>query len=503
MDTTMKKDPDETSPLIKYEIGNEQYEPEVQVASEKNPPSGSFQKSSPLQPRVTRRHCLVWPVAFLFISAYSMSFFTFSQYVYIKLQNENFPGIKVNTTTSYCDVNESSTNFKIQQDVQQKAAKWGIYLYLAGGLTSIIANFVLGTCTDRLGRKFLFVVPFFGTMIRTAYAIVGIKYDFPLWLYVPGYFIEGCTGQMFTIIQISYIYVSDITTPGKQRSLGIVIVELALGLAGTFPPLVCGYILKVTDSFLLPFYISLGILGFALLLVIALPETYPKEVRSQRTYSSRLENLKDSYDLFVSKENSGKRWMYIITLAVFSLTTYDVFGRVAVEGLYLLNYPFCWGPSQLGVFTALRTGCQQIVGMAMIKVLHLCFNDELIAVIGCLSYGASFVLQAFATNDLMMYLVAVIGVCGLLTIPMIRSIMSQMTSPHKQGAVYGAIGAAETFVNLLGAVTSQSVYIATIKVMRGFTFLVFAAFNVISLLLMIVFVIGSRGSKLKYHQSSD
>ncbi|WAR18388.1 RGPA1-like protein [Mya arenaria] len=228
------------------------------------------------------------------------------------------------------------------------------------------------------------------------------------------------------------------------------------------------------------------ILGFTFLLVIALPETYTNEIRSKRTYTSRLENIKDSYSLFVSKENTGKRWMYIITLAVFSLTTYDVFGRVTVEGLYLLNYPFCWDPSELGAFTALRSGCQQIIGMAMIKVLHLCLNDELIAVVGCLSYGASFVLEGFATNDLMMYLVAVIGVWGLLTAPMIRSIMSQMTSPHKQGAVYGAIAAAETAVNLLSAVSSQTVYIATVEVMRGFIFLVYAAFNVISLVLMIL-----------------
>ncbi|XP_052770046.1 solute carrier family 46 member 3-like [Mya arenaria] len=505
MDQTTVIDSDETSPLIKYEIDGGQNKPEVpdlQVPEWKTS-SVAFQTSSPEQLRVTRRHWLVWPVAFLFTSAYAIMHFTFSQYKYIKLQNENFPGIKVNTTTSYCEVNESSTNFEIQQDVQKKTATWGIYFYLAGGLTSIVANLVLGTFTDRFGRKFLFIIPFFGTMIRAAYTIVGIWYNFPLWLYVPGYFIEGCTGQIFTMIQISYIYVSDMTTPGKQRSLGIVIVELAFGLGGTFSPLVAGYILKATDSFLLPFYISLGILGFTFLLVIALPETYTNEIRSKRTYTSRLENIKDSYSLFVSKENTGKRWMYIITLAVFSLTTYDVFGRVTVEGLYLLNYPFCWDPSELGAFTALRSGCQQIIGMAMIKVLHLCLNDELIAVVGCLSYGASFVLEGFATNDLMMYLVAVIGVWGLLTAPMIRSIMSQMTSPHKQGAVYGAIAAAETAVNLLSAVSSQTVYIATVEVMRGFIFLVYAAFNVISLVLMIVFVIGSRGSKFKYHKSSD
>lgn len=407
-----EREADEKSPLIV---------PDEDVHhSEKKPVDSNVANNLKLPPNqiITKRHFLVWPVAFLFVTAYNLTFASFGQYVYIKLQNENFPGIHVNKTTAFCEVNTSSVNFKIQEDVQQKAATWGIYLYLSGGLTSIIANFIMGAYTDRFGRKFLFILPCIGTMLRTAMAIVGIYYNLPLYYYIAGYFLEGCTGQIFNIFQIVYLYAADITETGKARSIGIVIVELAFGLGTVAPTLAVGFILEATDSFLMPFYISLGILGLTLFLMFLLPETYPKEIRSQRKYISRFENLRDSFDLYFSKKNSGRRWMYIVSILVFSLSVYNLFGRTAMEGLFLLNYPLCWSPTKIGIFGALRMGFQQILGMAMVKVFHLCMNDEMIAVIGCISYSASFVIEAFATNDLMMYLGESIynSVIGFLTV---------------------------------------------------------------------------------------
>ncbi|XP_045187575.2 solute carrier family 46 member 3-like [Mercenaria mercenaria] len=495
-----KLDLGENSPLIEP---NEDIP--VPYESEKKPIEGDAGNNLMLPPNqvITRCHFLVWPVAFLFVTAYYFTFTAFGQYVYIKLQNENFPGIRVNKTTAYCEVNTSSINFKIQEDVQQKAATWGIYFYLSGGLTSIVANFIMGAYTDRFGRKFLFILPCIGTIVRTSLAMVGIYYDLPLPYYIAGYFIEGCTGQIFNIFQITYIYAADITENGKSRSVGIIIVELAIGIGIVAPTLAVGFILEETNSFLVPFYISLGILVLTLFLMFLLPETYPKAIRSQRRYTSKFENLKDAVDLYFSKKNSGRRWMYIVSILVFSFTVYNALGRTAMEGLFLLNYPLCWNPTKIGVFGSMRVAFQQIVGMACVKLFHLCMNDEMIIIIGCISYAASFVLEAYATNDLMMYLVAIVGTFGLLTIPMIRSILSQMTSPQKQGAVFASISAVETAVNCIGALSANSVYIATVKIQRGFTFILFAGFSVISMILMIIFMIGTRGSKNRIYNGKD
>ena len=77
---------------------------------------------------------------------------------------------------------------------------------------------------------------------------------------------------------------------------------------------------------------------------------------------------------------------------------------VSVEGFYLLNAPFCFGPDKIGIFNALKVGIQQVIGIVLVAVLLMFTSDEVIALIGCISYGASFVLEALATSELMLYI---------------------------------------------------------------------------------------------------
>lgn len=363
-----------------------------------------YQKEQRTIPKVTGRHLLLWPIAFLIMAANSLTYNTFSQYSYIQRQRAAFPSVKINTTRAYCNVDTNSTDYREEQDIQQKVALSGIYLYLAGGIPATAASFVFGSLTDRMGRKFLFYLPCFGMLFRTIWATVGIHHGWPTYMFIPGCVVEGFTGQVFSIIQVSFIYISDITTVGKQRTIGIVMVEIAFGLASSFPVLAIGIILEQTNSFSLPFHISIGMLSLALLLVIALPETFPKKARANHlSGKSRLYNIKDSLDLFCNRENSGKRWMYVVSLLVFTLTSYGIYGRLAIESLYLLNSPFCWGPEELGIFKASRAGLQQIAGMVLVILLKICLSDEGIAVLGCISFGASFAIVSLARTEVQMY----------------------------------------------------------------------------------------------------
>jgi len=60
-----------------------------------------------------------------------------------------------------------------------------------------------------------------------------------------------------------------------------------------------------------------------------------------------------------------------------------------------------------------------------------------------------------------------------------------ITKSSAAGALYGAISATETAVNVIGAVSAQGIYIGTVKFMRGFVFLVMAGFNGIGIILLL------------------
>ena len=229
---------------------------------------------------------------------------------------------------------------------------------------------------------------------------IGIYTDFALYWFIPASIFDGLTGQLFGLLLVTFSYTADITKAGRQRSLGIVIIELSIGIGFAGFSFSTGYFIQNT-GFFWPMLSAAIFLGLALVLVFLLPETYTKEKRKQT--SSPWDNLKNAFSLFVGKENSGKRWMYNILMLTFIFTTFPVLGRANVETLYQLNNPFCWDPKHVSWFVALRSGSQQVVGMALVKPLQNFLSDEVIAVVGSLSLVAGFTVEGLARQDALLY----------------------------------------------------------------------------------------------------
>ncbi|XP_060575998.1 lysosomal proton-coupled steroid conjugate and bile acid symporter SLC46A3-like [Ruditapes philippinarum] len=445
------------------------------------------------EPSFSARKWLVGPYCFLYMAAYITSYFTFIQYVYAKIQKDLFPDVTSFNVSGTCNSNLSSEDYKKQTLVQQHAANWTMYYSLAAGIPAILSNIILGSSTDKYGRKFLFFLPCIGTFLKTVLYVLGIHLNLDLKFYLIGYFIEGLTGQMFTMLLVSFTYVADITaTNGKNRSFGITLIELSLGIAVALFSFTTGYFIQAY-GFFYPMLSSGVMTTGSLITVIFIPETFPKEKRNPN--ESILIKLKTAYDLFFGSFNRGRRWMYNILMVTFTLTMFTVFGRSSVEPLYQLGTPFCWSPEKLGYYGGLKSLLQQMIGMGMVKLMQWIMSDEAIAMFGCLSFSAAYVMEGFARTDIIMYLVPVVGAWGLLTIPMCRSIMSGLTRSDQQGAIFAAIAAMETAINLGGSVAANEIYSHTVGFYRGFVFFIFAGCCGIGFFLIWIYRIGTRRSK--------
>lgn len=354
------------------------------------------------EPSLSYRKWLVGPYCFLYMAAYITSYFTFTQYVYAKIQKDTFPDVTSFNVSGTCTANTSSDDYVKQTTVQQKAAIWTLYYSLAAGIPAIFSNIVFGSSTDKYGRKFLFFLPCIGTFVRMAISVLGIYFNFDLKFHLIGYFAEGLTGQLFTMLQVCFIYVADITSAdGKARSFGITMIELSIGIAVSAFSFSTGYFIQAY-GFFYPM-LSAGIMvGSSVILVLFVPETFPKEKRSSS--ESTLVKLKTAFDLFFGSFNRGRRWMYNTLISIFALTMFTVFGRGSVEPLYQLNAPFCWSPEKLGYYGALRSFLQQTFGMGMIKLLQIIMSDEAIAMFGCVSFSGAYILEGLAKTDTALYI---------------------------------------------------------------------------------------------------
>ncbi|XP_052765903.1 solute carrier family 46 member 3-like [Mya arenaria] len=442
----------------------------------------------------TWRKWLVGPFCFLYMAAFVTSYSTFIQYTYFKVQKDLYPNITQMNETGACDdVNKSSPDYQRQVKVQAQSSDWNTYTSLAVGIPAIFANIILGSCTDKFGRKFLFFLPCVGTLIRMTVTFVGIYLNINLEYFLIGYIIEGCTGQMFTMLLVSFTYVADITPQkGKQRSFGITMIELAIGIAVAGFSFSTGYFIQ-NCGFYYPILSAVIMMAINLLLVFLIPESFPPSKRN--TGESTLQTLKTAYDLFIGSFNRGRRWMYNLILVVFMLCMFSVFGRGSVEPLYQLGEPFCWSPEKLGRFSAVRSLLQQICGMGLIKVFQKFMSDESIAMFGSCSFIAGYVIEGFAKTDLVMYIAPVVAACGLLTVPMCRALLSKLTRSDQQGAVFAAIAAVEATVNLGGSVIANAIYACTLSFNRGIIFFVFSACNAVGFLLLWIYKSGSLKRK--------
>lgn len=350
----------------------------------------------------TWRKWLVGPFCFLYMAGYISSYFTFTQYMYAKVQNDMFPNVNFSDSGGDCSVNKSSVVYQDQVKVQQHASSWSMYYGLTSGIPSIFANVIFGSSTDKFGRKFLFYFPCIGTFLRMAVSVVGIYTNFDLVYFIPGYIVEGMTGTMFTMLLVCFTYVADISPEkGKRRSFFITMIELAIGMAVSIFSFATGYFIENTGFFYPMLFAGIAICA-AFVTAILIPETFPPEKRDTSD-SSVWGKLKTAFELFFGTTNRGRRWMYNVLLLAFAASMFSVFGRSSVEQLYQLDEPFCWSSEKIGYFGALRGVVQQAVAMGLVKVLQVAMSDVSIAILGCASFILGNVVEGLARSDAMLF----------------------------------------------------------------------------------------------------
>ena len=78
--------------------------------------------------------------------------------------------------------------------VQVKSAELLKQLDMVSGAIGIVANLVLGTYSDVLGRRFLMLVPIVGHFLRDVTAPIVIHWDLGLPALYSGYILDGLCG---------------------------------------------------------------------------------------------------------------------------------------------------------------------------------------------------------------------------------------------------------------------------------------------------------------------
>lgn len=324
----------------------------------------------------------------------------------------------------------------ISQQIGITGLSLGI-LVSAYPLAQFFAAPILGSLSDRYGRKPILVISKLGTVV--AYIIFAYSRSFPLLLLSK--LIDGATGGN---ISAARAYISDITTP-KNRSRGMAVIGMGFGLGFIIGPAIGGIFYSIGGSQVLPCLIG------ALLCFISmiLTQIFLKD-RLQPQVNASSFSFKKFINVFSHPHiRQILLVQFLLMMGVSSFqTTFNFFtsinfGLGAKETSYLFVY--------LGVLSFLVQG----------SLLRQSFADpQRQSQVGLFLSMLGIILVALSPNLWFIFLALVVYIVGnALAGVFLPTLLSTTSSTDPEGQIQGAFESVGSLARVIGPAVAGSLIV--------------------------------------------
>ena len=301
-------------------------------------------------------------------------------------------------------------------------------------LAQLFSGPILGTLSDRYGRRPVLLICLMGT--AGAYAILGFANS--LTMVFLAILLDGITGANLTT---AYAYIADITSSeNRARGMGLVGAAFGLGMmtGPAFGGLLSAYGLSVPAFVACAIALANVAFGF-----FVLPESLPPEKRNTDASWHAFNWVSQLVGLFRLSS------LRLLLLAIFFL-------NLAFSGLQT-NFPlfsqaqFGWDATRNGIFFAYVGVCAVLIQGVLFGKIQPIIGEKRLAVGGLVLMSLSFVAIALAPQDWMIYPIVAMGALGSGTsIPSLTSLVSKRMSAGEQGRLMGGTQAILSLAMILG-----------------------------------------------------
>ena len=417
-----------------------------------------------------------------------------SQYLMWRIGRDdpNYANISTSgANTSACDsddkTNSSSTSSDKYDQLQAQVSDMMEYLSYVNSLTAMVMAIFISSSSDYVGRRTTFIIAFTGMSINMILQTLIVCFHLPLWIYYIAVGIGGLTGAWFSVV-ISFLSVTaDITKGTSSRVLWVTIVAAMFNVSSAGSVICIGFIIQDSNYELAISITCVSVILAYIVIVVFLPETCPKP--EEKAKYNPIVGIKQLLSFFIFDGTLRKKLTFSVLLLMFLLVAMKDGSLDVMDTLYQLHQPFCWSPSMIGYYKALKQGCSQFLMVFLLKFLQTCgIKDDYIALVGLLFQTGQFVLEGLAATTWQLLLVPVIGIQGYLVIPTLRALMSTLAAPDKQGALFGSICVVEALGAFVSSALYNSVYSATVFTFPGSVYLVMAGCNLLAFFLFFVYL---------------
>ena len=404
-------------------------------------------------------------------------------------------------------------------EVQSLVSKFTLYCNLVVGLLSAFTTPMLGTISDRYGRKVTMSITVLGLVLCESIIIIVARCPDTVSVYwiLLGYAMDGLSGSFIAAMALSYAYASDCTAPDKRHVVfGYYQATLFAGIA--FGPIVAGYIVKATGQLLSIFYIALVAHGlFLFFLLFIVPESLTKKRQllarqkrigsfsedEQRTPSSwsslLLKPLTIATNLFqpltilwptAEGTKPALRQNLVLLAAVDTIMFGVAMGSLTVVLIYV-EYVFAWGTLEKSALVSITNVCRVVMLVVIMpvasRILRGPRSRSVQKLSGCDNIDLGFIRTAIAF-DLLGYigystvasgnlfiLCGAIASLGGMGSPTLQAALTKHVPPDRTGQVLGAVGLLHSSARVVAPTVFNLIYAKTVGKFTQTVFVCLAA----------------------------
>ena len=315
------------------------------------------------------------------------------------------------------------------------AAEWTLLFGATWGLMQFFIGPILGMLSDRVGRRPVLLISFFGLAVDFLFMAFAPTL---WWLYV-GRILNGMTAASFST---AGAYLADVTPPEKRaKSFGV--LQSAFSFGFIIGPTIGGVLGE--HNLRLPF-IAAAIITAANWFygLLILPESLAPE-RRLKAFDWRRANPVGSLGLLRSHPG---------LLGLAGVAFLFQLSQVVLPTIFVLytSYRYGWSPQALG-FVFLLTGVLGVaVQMFTVGPIVARLGERRTVLAGALIGATGFLWYGWAPNGWIYLLGAPIFAFSALMMPGLQGLMTRRVPPHQQGQLQGANQSLQGIASIVGPI---------------------------------------------------
>ncbi|XP_025098439.1 proton-coupled folate transporter-like [Pomacea canaliculata] len=367
---------------------------------------------------------------------------------------------------------------EVEFKISDESARWTLYEWYTNIVPLMMSTVLMGMKSDQIGRRFIFLFPFFISMIDCIlFATIirlGLHYKWSL----IGQFLWGVSGGGINMLVASYALVSDThgnetddsnsSSPSppnddtdldpsreKGRTMKFVIVDVLRWAGSSVTAFGSGYVISSAGFFYAVVIIMVWkTLNFTFAYVLV------TETGKQKKSPGLVAPLKTIYAAF-KNPRKGLTLFLVTTALLFSV--YAVVGEDEVLRTYQMSPPFCMSSVELGWFAS-ETRLKSFFGLPLMwlwRRMHLA--ESTIAALGMASAAASQFFMALVRYTWVFYAVPVIAIPMSLAGSMTKVITSRLIGRRALASTFALLLLTEELFAFAGSMSTNYLYQAFLK----------------------------------------